>query len=69
MKWIFLFIVCIFACGCNGGRIENNTIYKGHKYDIVKLNDTTFVVVAGLNGDKNFKPVVINSKDVSKFAE
>ncbi len=40
-----------------------NLIYRGHYWDIVRLNDSIVVCTPGLNGSSKSTPVVINLHD------
>lgn len=40
-----------------------NLIYSGHHWDVVRLDDSTFVCTPGLNGSSKSSPEVINLHD------
>lgn len=50
-------------CSCNGHQTPNtnsNVIFNGQKWDVVKLNDSIFVCLPGLNASSDLTPVIIN---------
>lgn len=70
MKKLILSIFALLAltlAGCELAGCESdirkpnpNLLYRGHRWDVVRLNDTTVVCTPGLNADSKSTPVVIN---------
>lgn len=66
-KMLFFMAVCgLLFCSCNhensSTEKEEYEIYSGRKWDIVKVNDSIFICVPGLNADAECVPKVINTK-------
>ena len=40
-----------------------NLIYRGHRWDVIRLNDNIVICTPGLNGSSKSTPVVINLHD------
>lgn len=59
--------VALTGCGDSdkeSAKVENNNVlYRGHRWDVVKVNDSTVVCMPGLNGSSKSTPVVINLHD------
>lgn len=59
--------VCVlFFCSCNpenSSTEKEEKIYSGHKWDVVKVNDSIVICVPGLNADDECVPKVINTKN------
>jgi len=63
---LFLAVIAVMAsCGEPGG----NVVYSGHKWDIVKLNDSTFLAVPGLNAKSDLKPVLLGLDQLNKYKQ
>ena len=43
---------------------KEEIVYKGHRWDMVKINDSIYAIVPGLNSGKDAIPVVVNIKHV-----
>lgn len=70
MKKLTLTLLALLAMtltGCDDGhdgmKPNSNLIYRGHYWDIVRLNDSIVVCTPGLNGSSKSTPVVINLHD------
>lgn len=61
--------VALTGCGDSdkeSAKVENNNVlYRGHRWDVVKVNDSTVVCMPGFNADSELIPVVINLHNTS----
>lgn len=65
MKKLLIFFGILLLTSCIEPQTEGintKTVYKGHQWDIVQLNDSTFVAVPGLNAGKSSKPILLDRK-------
>lgn len=66
MKKLTTFLLALLALaltGCENGNRQPNVLYCGSRWDVVRLNDSTVVLVPGLNAKSGLTPVVINLHD------
>ena len=55
-----IWVVAAFASvmlSCDGNK--GSVVYSGHKWDVVRVNDSVLLVVPGLNSSKDAAPVVV----------
>lgn len=51
--------LALTGCGRSHEK-DSNVLYRGHRWDVVKVNDSTVVCMPGFNADSELVPVVIN---------
>ena len=71
-----LFIISLISFitlgSCDNMNIPNTvnkyptTLYKGSKWDAVQLNDSIIMLIPGLNGSNESKPLVIDIRNFNK---
>lgn len=49
--------------GCCNNNTSPNEIYHGHRWDVIKVNDSTYMALPGVNADKKSQPVMFNTKN------
>lgn len=61
---LVLCTVALTGCGDSdkeSAKVENNNVlYRGHRWDVVKVNDSIVVCLPGLDANSELVPVVIN---------
>lgn len=66
---LFLALCAVALTGCGDSHKERVTpknghvLFRGHKWDVVNVNDSTVVCLPGLNADSELSPTVINLND------
>jgi len=65
---ILLVLVLFSSCDRNYQEKEKKIIYSGHRWDIIKMNDSIYVALPGLNGDKKSIPVIFNINKIEDNA-
>jgi hypothetical protein len=65
MKRILFFAVMAALTSCL--EPNANIVYSGERWDIVRLNDSTFIAVPGLSGSSKMAPVVIETNQTDKY--
>lgn len=58
---LLLFAFSLSICSCSKQERRNNPhiLYEGHRWDVIRLNDSIVVCVPGLNANSKCTPVVI----------
>lgn len=60
MKYIILLLSVLFIlASCNKDKDANNILYQGQKWNIVKINDTTLIIVPSYDSYKGDTPKVV----------
>ena len=63
---LFLILVSLIFLSCRRNNLSEESgevvIYKGQHWDVVKINDTMFMAIPGLNASKNLTPIMFNIK-------
>lgn len=76
-KFLFTLILCLtLVFGYTSCNNQQNTkgypkaVYKGVKWDLIRINDSIYTLVPGINVENSVKPIIFNAKhfDVSEIS-
>lgn len=69
LKVVVVIVFMAMIAGCCGGRIDDRVIYRGHKWDLVRV-DNEIIAMPGLNAGKEATPVVLKSdKEIKQYID
>jgi hypothetical protein len=69
IKKILTFIIfplILFSCNNNHNNTQGELLYRGQRWDVVKLNDSVYALIPGMNTDKKLEPIIINVNKIQK---
>ena len=65
MKKVLLILgmITLFSCDPNFSKRGEEKVYQGHRWDVIKINDSIYIALPGLNAEKSLTPIMFNVKE------